>query len=99
MKVSIDLQEGFFNDEVTIFEKDKKIYHAEKIKTRMQIGLAASFEVELSGEKTTLRIVIPNRQIDEKKEIELAENLHVAISLTEDDKLEWKMSEAPFMYA
>ena len=99
MKVSIDLQEGFFNDDVTIFEKDKKIYHAEKIKTRMQIGLAASFEAELSGGKTTLRIVIPNRQIDEKKEIELTENMHVAVSVTEDDQLKWKMSEAPFMYA
>ena len=67
MKVSIDLQEGFFNDEVTIFQKNVKIYHAEKIKTRTQIGLAASFEAELPGEKTTLRIIIPNRQIDEKK--------------------------------
>ena len=99
MKVSIDLQEGFFKDDVTIFEKDKKIYEGEQIKTRTQIGLAASFETEISGEKTTLRIVVPNRQIDEKKEVELAENLHIAISLTEDGKLKWKMSEAPFMYA
>ncbi len=99
MKVSIDLQEGFFKDDVTIYERDVKIYEGEQIKTRTQIGLAASFEAELEGEKTTLRIVIPNRRIDEKKEIETAENMHIAVSVTEDDKLEWKTSEAPFMYA
>jgi len=98
MKVSIDLQEGFFNDEVTIFEKDKKIFQAENVKTRTQIGLAASFAAEMTGKKTTLRVVVPSHQIDVKKEIELAENLHIAISVTEENKLEWKLSEAPFMY-
>ena len=98
MKVSIDLQEGFSNDEVTIFEKDKKIYQAENVKTRTQIGLAASFATELTGKKTTLRMVVPSRRIDEKKEIEPTENLHIAVSVTEENKLEWKLSEAPFMY-
>ncbi len=98
MKVSIDLQEGFFKDKVTIFEKNKEIYQAENIKTRTQIGLAASFEAELTGEKTTLRVVVPTRRIDEKKEIELTENLHIGVTVTEENKLEWKLSEAPFMY-
>lgn len=98
MKVSIDLQEGFAGDEVTIFASDKKIYAGENIKTRMQIGLAASVEAEIPGAKTTLRVVVPSRRIDEKKEIELTENLYIAVSLTEDDKLVWKTSEAPFMY-
>jgi len=47
---------------------------------------------------STLRLVVPSHQIDVKKEIELAENLHIAISVTEENKLEWKLSEAPFMY-
>jgi hypothetical protein len=98
MKVSIDLQEGFFKDEVTVFDNDKKIYQDENVKTRTQIGLAASFDAEMKGNETTLRILIPTRQIDEKKQITLIENLHIAVSVTEENKLEWKLSEAPFMY-
>lgn len=98
MKVAIDLQEGFENDEVLIFDKEKKIFQSENVKTRTQIGLAKSVEVELSGEKAHLRVEIPSRNISEKKEIELTENLHIAVSVTEDDKLDWRMSESPFYY-
>ena len=98
MKVFIDLQEGFENDEVSIFDKQKKIFKAENVKTRTQIGLATSLEVELSGEKANLRIAIPSRNINEKKEITLTDNLHIAVSVTEENKLDWKLSDSPFFY-
>lgn len=98
MKLCFDLQEGFENDEVLIFDNQKKIFQAEKVKTRTQIGFATSLEVELSGEKANLRIDIPSRNISEKKEITLTDNLHIAVSVTEENKLDWKLSDSPFFY-
>ncbi len=98
MKVIIDLQEGFENEEVLIFDKQKKIFQSENVKTRTQIGFATSIEVELSGEKANLRIDIPSRNISEKKEVTLTDNLHIAVSVMDGNKLDWKMSDSPFFY-
>jgi hypothetical protein len=98
VKIPIDLQEGFSGDEVTFLERGKKVYHAKDITTKTQIGLAATFELEVSEGKTILNVIIPSRHIDETKEIHVTENLHVAVSITEDNKLAWKLSDTPFYY-
>ena len=97
MKITIDLQEGFDKDEVIIFEKQNKIFHAKDISTRTQIGLAKSIEVELSG-KEPIKIVVPSRGVSEKKKIDVTEGGYIAVSITDENKLDWKSSNVPTMY-
>jgi flagellar motor switch protein FliM len=98
VKISIDLQEGFSGDEVILREGGKEIYHARNVTTKTQIGLADTFTAELSAGKTILNVIMPSRHIEETREILPAENLHIAVSVTPNNKLEWKLSDSPFYY-
>lgn len=98
MKVVIDLQEGFENDEVEIFDNEKRVFKAENVKTRTQIGLASSTEVDLAGKKASLRVEVPSRNIDERRDVEVSDNLHIAISISDGNKLNWKVQNSPFFY-
>jgi hypothetical protein len=98
MKVVIDLQEGFENDKVEIFDNEKRVFKAESVKTRTQIGLASSTEVDLKGDKVNLRVEVPSRNIDERRDVELTDNLHIAISISDGNKLNWKVQNSPFFY-
>jgi hypothetical protein len=98
MKVVIDLQEGFENDEVEIFDNEKRVFKADNVKTRTQIGLASSNEVDLEGNKATLRVEVPSRNIDERREIQLTDDLHIAISISDGNELTWKIQNSPFFY-
>lgn len=98
MKAVFNLQEGFKNDKVIISSDDKKIYEAEDVSTRTQIGLATSFELEFSKENPLVKIEIPNRGITGEKKIDLSKGSNVGISIGENEQLEWKISEQPFMY-
>jgi hypothetical protein len=98
MNITIDFQEGFKNDEIAVYSNGKKVFETEPISTRMQIGLAKSVEFDLPGEKANIKIDIPARNISETKEIELKENLRIGVSI-ENERLRWKISTEPFMYA
>jgi hypothetical protein len=98
MKVTFNLQEGFKDDTVIISNKNKKFFEADDVSTRTQIGLAKSFETEVSNGKIKVKVLIPTRDIEEEKEIDLTANSHIGISIADGEKLEWKMSEMPFMY-
>lgn len=98
MKLSFDLQEGFKNDEVTVSNKETELFSGKDISTRTQIGLAKSFEFEVPGQTANLKITVPTRRIIGEKEIDLTTSAYLAVSITADNLLEWKLSDAPFMY-
>lgn len=99
MNITIDFQEGFKDDEIIVYENKKKVFQTDsKVSTRMQIGLAKSVELETKNKKTNIKVEIPSRNISETKEVELKDDLRIGVSLTEDNKLEWKFSNEPFMY-
>lgn len=99
MNITIDFQEGFKDDEIVVYENKKKVFQTdETVSTRMQIGLAKSVEFETKSKKADIKVEIPSRNISETREVELKDNLRIGVSVTEDNKLEWKFSTEPFMY-
>lgn len=98
MKITFNLQEGFKEDRVIIFNKDEKIYEADDVSTRTQIGLAKSFEQEIDGKNPVIKVDIPTRSITGKKKIESDTDIHVGISINERKEIDWKVSNDPFMY-
>lgn len=98
MKITFNLQEGFRGDTVAIFNKDEKIFEAEDVTTRTQIGFAKSFEAEFDEKNPLIKIEIPTRDIRDEKKIETDADAHVGISVSEQNDIIWKRSEEPFMY-
>lgn len=98
MKITFNLQEGFKDDKVIIFDKDEKIYEAEDVSTRNQIGFAKSFEYKCKGKNPLIKIDIPTRNISEEKKIDADTDIYIGISVNESEKLDWNISEEPFMY-
>lgn len=98
MKITFNLQEGFKNDKVIIFNKEEKIYEAEDVSTRTQIGLAKSFECNFKEKNPLIKVDIPTRNISEEKKLDTDKDIHIGISIGDNKKLDWKISEHPFMY-
>ena len=98
MKITFNLQEGFKDDKVIIFNKDKKIYEAEDVSTRTQIGLAKSFECNFKEKNLLIRVNIPTRNVSEEKKLDADKDIHIGISIEDHKKIVWKTSEQPFMY-
>ena len=98
MKISINLREGFKNDKVTIFNKQDKLFDRENVSTRTQIGLAELIEKEIPETNVNIKIIIESRGISGNKEIDLSSTPYIGISITRGNNIEWKLSEAPFMY-
>lgn len=98
MKVTFNFQEGFKGDNIIISQKAKMLHENQEISTRNQIGFAASTEIEFDMENPTIELEIPTRKIKTKKKIMATGDVFVGISIDEENKIVWKISDQPFMY-
>ena len=94
----LDLQDGFFNDTVVINIDGKEIFRKTDVKTRFQIGLALSEDLSLPENASNLEITIPLKKISKTIKIHGSEPLFLGVSLTQDAKLECRISDKPFGY-
>jgi len=97
----VAFQEGFQDDEVKLFLNDVEVYKRTHLKTRMQIGLADSVDLQVPSRSAELRIVVPGRNVDLKKTITFEDHavLFVAISMKADGALALRVSPEAFRYA
>lgn len=98
MKVTINFEEGFKNDKVIISEELQPLFEAEDISTRTQIGFAGSAEVDFKKSDPTIELEIPTRKIRTMKKLEQAEGNFVSVSIDNEGKVIWKVSDHPQMY-
>ena len=61
--LKIDLQEGFGGDHVVVQVDDSVVYDKKDVRTRMQLGLADSVQVE-TGTKARLTVRLPMKAIE-----------------------------------
>ncbi|MET1078110.1 MAG: hypothetical protein ABWY06_08825 [Pseudomonas sp.] len=99
-KLTIDLQEGFAEETVHIRIAGRQVYQQEQLSTRNQIGLAASFSIQVEEGPLSLDVLFPARG-DKVEVINLIiqGDTYLGISLSATGALEYKASGAPFMYA
>jgi hypothetical protein len=102
-QLQIALQEGFADDEVVVFVDDREVYRRNDVTTRMQIGLADSFEVELRdspaaappGTPSHIRVTV--RGIEATADVRPEETPYIAVSIS-DNVVEIRASMNPFGY-
>ena len=96
-KLHVALQEGFSGDDVTVRVNGKAVFQGRAVKTRLQIGLAHSFDVEVSDGQVELAVEIPSRSMLHREQVEVAGTTYVAVSLGQRE-VELRISSEPFGY-
>jgi hypothetical protein len=89
-------EEGFAGDEVSVTVDGERVFHAESLTTRMQIGLATTAEYEVSAGKHSLGVSC--RGVTDTFDVDVVDTVYVGISLTRSGAIEHRISNAPFGY-
>jgi hypothetical protein len=99
--IHVAFQEGFQNDTVVVQLDGAEVYRRAGLKTRMQIGLAETFELDAAPGPTELRIEVLTQNADVRIPIEVPAvgDLYVGVSVTPDGVVSHKVTNQPFRYA
>lgn len=98
--IHVALREGFEGDSVSISLDGTEVFRKDGVKTRMQIGKAASFELPDKNGLYKLDVNITNRNTHVNFPVTVSANdLYVGISITPDGHITHTISEEPFRYA
>lgn len=93
----VALEEGFVDDEVVVRVDDDEVL-SERVRTRMQLGLAETVDVDVDRPACRLTVDVPGRGATTELEVETADDVWVGVSLTAHGGLESRVSATPFGY-
>ena len=96
--IRVALQDGFEDDTVVVKVNGKEVFKRENIKTKRQIGKAASFEVEAEEGSVSVEVSLPLKNLSETIAVKVSDKVFLGVSVVED-KIEHKVSSEPFRYA
>src|SRR3989442_1310537 len=95
----IALQEGFFDDTVTILIDGKEVARRTNVTTKTQIGLAATVDLSLPPGPISLGISVRGRPPSEALPVELTGPTYVGVSIQTNGHIVSTRSDTPFRYA
>ena len=97
-KLHIYLLDGFADDTVTVLVESKKVFHQSNITTRVQIGLAESFEMIIENPPVKVEIIISKRQLNKTVTIDGPWPVYLGVSVTQEGKIAHRVSQKPFYF-
>lgn len=95
--LTVDLQEGFADDHVTVLVDDRAVFDRRGVRTRFEIGFAARAEVELDQGAHTVRILLPDKGVAAEATVDTTSVSHVGVERT-DGTVVMRSSAEPFRY-
>jgi len=93
----IALEEGFEGDVVVVRVNGSEVYDNQDVKTRLQIGLADSFDTSVGRGKAQIEIAVPTRKLTEKVSVDVDDRIFLGASL-QGDSIRCRVSKEPFGY-
>jgi hypothetical protein len=96
--IHIDLQEGFEGDTVLIRVNGEEVFRRPVVKTRLQIGLADSIQLELPAGLVNIEVALPLRKLSESKALQVSAAVYLGVSVTREGKISYRISKEPFGY-
>jgi hypothetical protein len=96
--VRIALQDGFEGDPVVVKVNGKEVFKQDNVKTKRQIGKAASFEVEVEEGSANVEVSLPLKNLSETIAFKVSGEVYLGVSIAED-RIEHRVSSEPFRYA
>ena len=98
-KIMIALQEGFKDDSVRISVGDRLVHWLDHVKTRNQIGLARTLELDLPAGHDPVQVELPAKDVRISIERGLGEARYWGVSVSPNGKAMYvKRSAEPFGY-
>ncbi len=94
----IDLQDGFYNDTVVIVVNGKEVFRRTDVSTRFQIGYALSVDQGIAENSPVVEIILPLKNLSETIKLRTPEPVFLGVSLTQDGKIDCRISHEPFRY-
>lgn len=94
---TIDLQEGFDDENISINIDGLDVFQGKNIITRNQIGLAKQIKKDLQSGNHTIHINLENRGVNETFSIDSAATPYLGISV-EDNKIIFTPEATAFGY-
>jgi len=95
-RLHIALQNGFAGIPVTLVVDGQEVFRKENVRTRTQIGLADSIELERAD--GPVKIEVTAGDVAGSIAAHLAGDLYVSISVSPEQRLVHKSSPTPFRY-
>lgn len=92
----VALQEGFEGEPVVISVNGREIFRGDHVKTRTQIGLAASVDETLAAGNAIIDVQAGGART--QIHAPLSEDLYLGISLTRDKQIVYRESAQAFGY-
>ena len=97
-KLHIYLLDGFADDTVTVLLESKEVFHQSNISTRVQIGLAESFEMIIDNPPVEVKIIISKRQLSKTMMLSGPWPVYLGVSVTQEGKIAHRISQKPFYF-
>ena len=97
--LQIDLQEGFSGEAVTVRLDGEDQWQTPGARTRLQIGLADSFAMDVAPGQHRLEVQVPARDLQTSVDLTIESPCWVGIELTRAGDLTARVSETAFRYA
>jgi len=97
-ELHVALEDGFSGDDVIVRVGGEKAFEAEALRTRLQVGLAGQFTVEVADGDVEVTVEVPGRRITHCQQVTVDGPTWVGISLGERDDVTARISPEPFGY-
>lgn len=96
--IHVDLQEGFEGDLVIVRADGREVFRREGVRTRTQIGRAASFDFEAGEQPVTLEVEFPARDLRRSLSFDPSREAYIGVSLEEGGALVIEARSEPYGY-
>lgn len=95
----IDLQDGFMGDTVVILINGKDVFRRADVKTKPQIGWTyISEKINVQEGQVNVEITLPLRNLSESIVLQVSTPAYLGISVTEANRISFRISHEPFGY-
>lgn len=84
-KLTVALEEGFFEEHVVVAVNGETRYEAERLTTRLQIGRADLFETTVDPGEVRIRISLPNSGVSKDITVPVEDELAIGISIEQGE--------------
>lgn len=96
--LTIDLQDGFKDDAVTVRVNEREVLSRKNVNTKFQIGFAESIVTEIGEGHASIDVQVPSKNLSRKVAVDVAGPLFLGISIDPEDGIDLQISSEPFGY-
>jgi hypothetical protein len=92
----VDLQGGFDRDAVEVWVDEERRWREDAVTTKFTLDLAASVPLEVPDGPADVRVVLPERGIEQSVEALVAGETYIIVRVEDDRIVLEQLAEAPY---